>query len=382
MNILVTGSEGFIGENLVATLENIRDGKDTSRALQGGLTVLCADRNTDAGRLGECCAMADAVVHLAGVNRPKTEAEFEEGNVGSLEQVLALLAAHQNKCPVLLSSSTQAALDNAYGRSKKAAEQRLAAWAESNGSAAFVYRLPGVFGKWCKPNYNSVVATFCHNAARGLPLAVNDATAPLSLVYVDDVVDDMVSLLAACAGASAGAGFREVQPVYHTTVGELATLIGRFAELRASLALPDQNDQLTRKLYATYLSYLRPDDLAYALEAKHDARGSFAEVFRTDGQGQISVNVTAPGQTKGKHWHHTKNEKFLVVAGAGEIRLRPVHGSEPLVIEVSGDKLQVVDVPTGYTHSIVNTGSADMVTLIWASECFDASRPDTYYLEV
>ncbi len=382
MKLLVTGAKGFVGRNLVAALENIRDGKDAASPLPADLAIYAYDVDSDPGLLDRYCADCDFVFHLAGVNRPQDPAEFMQGNFGFASQLLDTLKKHKNTCPVLLSSSTQAALANPYGESKKAGEALFFDYAEETGVRVYVYRFPNVFGKWCRPNYNSAVATFCHHIARGEPIAVRDRAHEMTLVYIDDVVQEL--LRAAAGEPTADGRFCRVPVEHHTTLGEIVDLLYSFRESRRTLAVPDMTDgSLSKKLYATYLSYLPPEDgLSYPLTVHADARGSFTEVLRTKSCGQVSVNVSRPGVTKGQHWHHTKNEKFLVVSGRGAIRFRKPDETKVYTYFVSGDKPEVVDIPPGYTHSIENLGDTDMVTLMWCSECFDPTRPDTYALEV
>jgi UDP-2-acetamido-2,6-beta-L-arabino-hexul-4-ose reductase len=380
VNILITGAHGFVGKNLVASLEAIRDGKDKTTALTSDLTVLEYDLDTDPSMLDGYCRQADFVLHLAGVNRPKEQSEFMEGNFGFTSTLLETLKAHGNACPIMIASSTQAALDNPYGRSKKAGEDLLFAYARETGAKVLVYRFPNVFGKWCRPNYNSAVATFCHNIARDLPITVNDRAHVMTLVYIDDVVAELVRAL--CGDETRDGDYCRV-PVEHTvTLGEIADLLYSFRESRETRAVPDMGDAFTKKLYATYLSYLPTDGFSYPLNMNVDARGSFTEILRTADRGQFSVNISKPGITKGNHWHHTKNEKFLVVSGKGVIRFRKLGEEQVYEYFVSGDKLEVVDIPTGYTHNIENLGDTDMVTFMWCNECFDPSHPDTMFLEV
>lgn len=382
MNILITGAHGFMGKNLVTTLASVRDGKDKTRALPTQLTIWEYDLDTDPALLDGYCRQADFVFHLAGVNRPKEQEEFMKGNFGFTSVLLDTLKKYQNNCPVMLSSSIQADLDNPYGKSKKAGEELLFAYGRETGAPVYVYRFPNVFGKWCRPNYNSAVATFCHNIARDLPITVNDPSVELTLVYIDDVVDE---LLRALSGTPAKEGAYCVVPVTHkATLGHIVDLIRSFRASREERSVPDMSDGLTKKLYATYLSYLPADGFSYPLKMNKDARGSFTEILRTPDRGQFSVNISKPGITKGNHWHHTKNEKFLVVSGRGVIRFRKPDDDEEKVYEyfVSGDELTVVDIPTGYTHNIENLGDTDMVTFMWCNECFDPEKPDTYFLEV
>ena len=380
MKILVTGAKGFVGKNLCATLRNIAQGKDRSVTLPSAPELYEYDLDTDPALLDQWCADCDFVFHLAGVNRPKEQAEFMEGNFGFTSTLLDALEEHGNTCPVMLSSSTQAALDNPYGKSKLAGEQLLREYGKRTGAQVLIYRFTNVFGKWCRPNYNSVVATFCHNIAHDLPITVNDPSVKLRLVYIDDLVAE---LLAALKGEP---HFNEelcCVPVDHEILlGDLAQLLYSFRESRRNLSVPDTHDPFTKKLYATYLSYLPSDGFSYPLSTHADERGSFTEILRTQNCGQFSVNISKPGIKKGDHWHHTKVEKFLVVSGTGVIRFRKIDSNDVLEYFVSGDKLEVVDIPTGYTHSIVNLSHTDMVTFMWANECFDPAKPDTYYLEV
>ena len=380
-NILITGAYGFVGKNLSESLACIRDGKDrTHPELEIG-EIYLYDIDTDPALLPEYCKKADFVFHLAGVNRPKDTAEFMQGNFGFTTTLLDTLKSVGNKAPIMISSSIQAALDNPYGQSKKAGEDAVFAYGKENNVDVLVYRFPNLFGKWCRPNYNSVIATFCNNIANDLPITVNDRSVVLTLCYIDDLVSEM---LRALAGNPTRAGeFCEVPVTHKISLGELADTLISFKESRDKRSVADMSDPLTKKLYATYLSYLPPEDgFSYPLTMNVDARGSFTEVFRTEERGQVSVNISKPGIVKGNHWHHTKNEKFLVVSGKGVIRFRKVGESKVYEYFVSGDKLEVVDIPTGYTHNIENLGDGDMVTLMWANECFDPARPDTYYLEV
>ena len=369
LKILVTGSKGFIGKNLIAELRN-----------QGYTDIYCFDRNTDEKLLDEYAKDCDFIFHLAGVNRPENEKEFMEGNFEFTSKLLDLLKEHNNTCPIMISSSIQAQLDNPYGKSKKAGEDLLFAYGQETGAKVLVYRFPNVFGKWCRPNYNSVIATFCHNIARDLPIKVNNREAVLNLVYIDDVVEELINAL---EGRETKNGAFCTVPVVHTiTLGKIADLIYSFKQSREERSIPDMSDSFTKKLYSTYLSYLPEDQFSYDLKMNMDARGSFTEFIRTPDRGQVSVNISKPGITKGNHWHHTKNEKFLVVSGKGVIRFRRIDSDEVIEYFVSGDKLEVVDIPTGYTHNIENLGDTDMVTIMWANEPFDPDKPDTYFLEV
>lgn len=369
MKILVTGAKGFIGRNVIAELGN-----------RGGYEVLACDVDTQEAQLEIFAAECEFVCHFAGVNRPKEEKEFMEGNFGFTDTLLKKLKSHGNRAPILITSSIQAELDNPYGRSKKAGEELLFSYGEETGARVLIYRLPNVFGKWCRPNYNSAIATFCHNIARSLPIVVNDPSVMMHVVYIDDLVEE-------CLRAMEGSEYRqgrfcEVPVTYHRTLGEIADTIRSFADSRVSLEVPDMGDELVKKLYAAYLSYLPKDAFSYPLNMKVDERGSFTEFLRTKDRGQVSVNVAKPGIVKGNHWHHTKNEKFLVVKGEAVIRFRKIEEEEIIEYRVSGEKLQVVDIPTGYTHCIENVGEGELVTVMWASEAFDEARPDTYFMPV
>lgn len=371
VKVLVTGSAGFIGRNLI---ERLKTG-----ACPEVTEILEFDRDTDPGLLAVYASGCDFVFHLAGVNRPQDPAEFTEGNVDLTVRLLDALRAARPR-PVVVTSSVQALRDNPYGVSKRGAEEAVAAYAAETGAHAYVYRLPNVFGKWSRPNYNTVVATFCHNIARDLPVEVSDPSASLTLVYIDDVVDEFLRALVGHATEIEG---EYVVPVTHdTTVGELAERLRGFRRSRDSLAVPRSDDPLEKKLYATYLSFLEPDGFSYPLAMHRDQRGSFTEIIRTAERGQFSVNVIKPGITKGNHWHDTKNEKFVVVSGEGVVRFRKVGEAEVHEYFVSGERMEVVDIPPGYTHNIENLGETEMVTFMWASEAFDPEKPDTYPLPV
>ncbi len=369
MKILVTGAKGFIGKNLIAELRN-RKYDD----------IFEYDRDTDPSLLDEHCKEADFVFHLAGVNRPKEQSEFMEGNFGFTSVLLNTLQKYNNICPVMISSSIQAELDNPYGESKKAGEDLLFSYGKETGSKVLVYRFPNVFGKWCRPNYNSAVATFCHNIAHDLPIQVNDPSVVLNLVYIDDVVNELINALE--GNENKVDSFCEVPVVHTISLGEIVDLIYSFKKSRENRLVPNMSDAFTKKLYSTYLSYLPGGQFSYDLKMNVDQRGSFTEFIKTPDRGQVSVNISKPGITKGNHWHHTKNEKFLVVSGKGVIRFRKIDSDEVQEYFVSSDKMEVVDIPTGYTHNIENLGDTDMVTIMWANESFDPEKPDTFYLEV
>jgi UDP-2-acetamido-2,6-beta-L-arabino-hexul-4-ose reductase len=381
MKILITGAKGFVGQNLTETLKNIRDGKDKTRELDSDIEIFEYDIDTDPSLLDTYAKECDFVFHLAGVNRPKDEKEFMEGNFGFTSVLLGKLNKYGNKAPVLITSSIQAALDNPYGKSKKAGEDLIFSYGEKNGVKTLVYRFPNVFGKWCRPNYNSAVATFCYNIANDLPITVNDRSHMMTLVYIDDVVDEMINAL---NGAETKDGRYCRVPVEHKiTLGEIADLILSFKESRNNRYIPDMPEgSFAKKLYSTYLSYLPRNNFSYTLEMHCDERGSFTEMFKTVNNGQVSVNISKPGITKGQHWHNTKNEKFVVVSGKGVIRFRKPGESEIYEYFVSGDKLEVVDIPVGFTHNIENLGDSDMITIMWCNECFNPDKPDTYFEEV
>ena len=369
MNILVTGAGGFVGKNLVAELKNRNIG-----------TVFEYDRDSSADELDKYTEECDFVFHLAGVNRPESEDEFMEGNFGFTDVLLNSLKKHSNKAPVLITSSIQAELDNPYGKSKKAGEDLLFAYSQDTGARVYVYRLQNVFGKWCRPNYNSAVATFCNNIACDLPIKVNDPSVVMKLVYIDDVVNEFINALNGKANIIDS--YAAIPTVHTVTLGRIVEIITGFKECRKKLQVPDFSDEFEKKLYSTYLSYLPKNDFAYKLDMHVDERGSFTEFIRTNDRGQVSVNISKPGITKGNHWHHTKNEKFLVVKGKGLISFRKYGEEEIIDYHVNGDELMVVDIPTGYTHSITNEGDEDMVTVMWANEAFDPEKPDTYFLKV
>ena len=397
MKILVTGAHGFVGRNLVSQLRNIRDGKARNYALSGEeLEIFEYDVDTDPSLLDDYCRQADFVFNLAGVNRPKDTSEFMKGNFGFASILLETLKKHGNRCPVMLASSIQATLvgryaASDYGRSKLAGEELFFAYSRETGAKVLVYRFPNLFGKWCRPNYNSAVATFCYNTAHDLPLQVNDPSTRLELLYIDDLVEEM---LAALEGKEHRCEFDGVEtilqedgrycaaPVTHkVTLGEIVELLHAFSRQPATLVMPEiPPHSFAKKLYSTYLSYLPKEKVAFPLKMNVDARGSFTELLRTENCGQVSVNISKPGITKGEHWHHSKWEFFMVVSGHALIRERKIGTDEVLEFEVSGREIKAVHMLPGYTHNIINLSETeDLVTVMWANEAFDPSRPDTYY---
>lgn len=386
MKILVTGARGFVGRNLVETLKAVQSGKDRTRNVDVE-EIYEFDVDTAPALLDEYCQKADFVFNLAGVNRPKDQSEFMSGNFGFASTLLDTLKKHQNTCPVMLSSSIQASLSgryagSEYGRSKRAGEELFFQYGVETGAKVLVYRFSNLFGKWCRPNYNSVVATFCHNIARDLPITVNDPNTELNLVYVDDVVDEMFRAL---RGEETRQGDFCTVPVSHTvTLGQIVELLQSFHDQPKTLEMPQiSQGSFAKKLYSTYLSYLPEEAVCFPLKMNVDARGSFTELLRTANCGQFSVNVSKPGITKGQHWHHSKWEFFIVVSGRALIQERRVGSDEILEFEVSGDKIQAVHMLPGYTHNIINLSETEnLVTVMWANEAFDPQHPDTYFEEV
>jgi UDP-2-acetamido-2,6-beta-L-arabino-hexul-4-ose reductase len=364
--VLITGSNGFVGRNLTISLAQRKDVKITS-----------FDIDDDQSTMPSLVAEADIIFHLAGVNRPQNIEEFATGNAGLTQTIVSLLNKQGKKTPLVLSSSIQAAQDNPYGLSKREAEDAVFDYGRTTGAPVYVFRMPNVFGKWCRPNYNSAVATFCHNIANDLPIQVNDPNVVMNLVYIDDVVNEFISVLDGKPDAKDTVC--HVQPVHTIKLGEIAALIHSFKDSREERSIPDMSDPFTKKLYSTYLSYLPTDQFSYPLKMNVDERGSFTEFIKTVDRGQVSINISKPGITKGNHWHHTKNEKFLVVSGEGVIRFRKVGSEEIIDYVVSGEKLEVVDIPTGYTHNISNTGDTDMVTVMWCNEVYEPEKPDTFF---
>ena len=380
MNILVTGAKGFIGKNLIATLHNIAAGKDRSFGMDPDLTVFEYDVDTDPMLLEAYCKNADFVYHLAGVNRPQNPKEFMEGNYGFTSVLLRLLKKYENSCPIMISSSIQAVLQNPYGESKKAGEDIIFAYGQETGAPVYVYRFPNVFGKWCRPNYNSAVATFCNNIANDLPITVNDPSVNMTLVYIDDVVAELIAALNGQANVRTD-GYAYVPVEYKIKLGEIVDLIHAFAKQPQTLVVPEiPENSFEKKLYSTYLSYLPKEKVIFPLKMNVDARGSFTELLKTEKCGQVSVNISKAGITKGQHWHHSKWEFFIVVSGKGLIQQRKVGSDEVLNFEVSGEKIEAIHMLPGYTHNIINlSDTEDLVTVMWANEAFDPNKPDTYF---
>ena len=395
MNILITGAAGFVGKNLTAALQSIKDGKDrTHPGLELGELYLY-DIDSPAELLEEACQKADFVFNLAGVNRPQNQEEFMQGNFGFASTLLDTLKKYHNTCPVMISSSIQATCigryDSEYGRSKKAGEELVFAYGEETGAKVLVYRFPNLFGKWCRPNYNSAVATFCNNIANDLPITVNDPSVQLELLYIDDLVDEMI---AALEGEEHHCEFDGIDtvltesgrycaaPISHkVTLGEIVALLDSFKNQPQTLVMPEiPHNSFAKKLYSTYLSYLPKEKVAFPLKMNVDARGSFTELLKTEKCGQFSVNISKPGITKGQHWHHTKWEFFIVVSGKGLIQMRKIGSDEVLNFEVSGEKIEAVHMLPGYTHNIINlSDTEDLVTVMWANELFDPNKPDTFF---
>lgn len=398
MKILVTGAKGFVGKNLVCALNNLKDGKDRTRHELKIDEVFEYDIENSLLDLDEFCVQADFVFNLAGVNRPQNPEDFMQGNFGFASTLLDTLKKHRNTCPVMISSSIQATCigryDSEYGRSKKAGEELFFDYAKETGAKVLVYRFPNLFGKWCRPNYNSAVATFCYNTANDLPITVNDRTTMLELLYIDDLVAEMLDAL---EGKEHRAEFDGVDtvldengryctaPVTHkVTLGEIVDLLESFKAQPQTLVLPEiPNNSFEKKLYSTYLSYLPKEKVSFSLKMNVDMRGSFTELLKTEKCGQFSVNISKPGITKGEHWHNSKWEFFIVVAGRGLIRQRKIGTDEVLNFEVSGEKIEAVHMLPGYTHNIINLSETeDLVTLMWANEQFDATHPDTFFERV
>jgi UDP-2-acetamido-2,6-beta-L-arabino-hexul-4-ose reductase len=372
MNVLVTGSKGFVGRNLCSVLRQMSN-----------VAVLEFDCDNIPAELEALLGEAEVIIHLAGVNRPKNEEEFKAGNTGLTEEICTILQRLNRSPKIILASSIQAELDNPYGQSKLQAEQALQAFTDTTGARTVVYRFKNLFGKWCRPNYNSVTATFCYNIAHGLPVNISDPARLIELTYIDDVVAALVGEIpSAEEELETGFAFGAELTAYPITLGELAELITSFRESRQTLLLPGFDIPLVKALYATYLSYLEDDDFAYTLQIRADERGSLAEMMKSKTFGQIFVSRTKPGITRGNHYHHTKTEKFMVVEGDAVIRFRQMDGTEVIEHRVSGKDFRVVDIPPGYTHHITNVGDGELVTLFWASEIFNQEKADTYFLRV
>lgn len=395
MNILITGAKGFVGKNLVEALKNIRDGKDKTHPELNIEELFLYDIDSSAGELEKACQKADFVFNLAGVNRPQNAEEFMSGNFGFASDLLNTLKKYNNKCPVLLSSSIQATLigryDSEYGRSKKAGEDLFFEYSKETGAKVFVYRFPNLFGKWCRPNYNSAVATFCNNIANELEITVNDRNAKLELLYIDDLIDEMLIVLEGKEHRCEFDGIETVIcengkfcacPVTHkVSLGEIVDLLNTFKKQPESLVIPQiPNGSFAKKLYSTYLSYLPKNKVAFPLKMNVDTRGSFTELFKSENCGQVSVNISKPGITKGQHWHNTKWEFFVVVSGKGLIQQRKIGTDEILEFYVSGEKIEAVHMIPGFTHNIINlSDTEDLVTVMWANESFDPNKPDTFF---
>lgn len=399
MKILVTGSNGFVGKNLIAALNNIKDGKDKTHPNLKIDEIYCYDIDTDSSVLEEACERADFVFNLAGVNRPKKLKDFIKGNYGFASKLLEKLQEKSNKCPVMLSSSIQATLigryaEGEYGKSKKAGEDLFFEYADKTGVKVLVYRFPNLFGKWCRPNYNSAVATFCNNIANDLPITVNDRNTELELLYIDDLVDEM---LLALEGKEHHCNYNGLETVlnengrfcvvpvtHHVTLGKIVDLLNEFNNQPKSLIMPEiPSDSFEKKLYSTFLSYLPKEKVAFPLKMNMDNRGSFTELLKTVSNGQFSVNVSKPGITKGQHWHNTKWEFFIVVSGHALIQERKIGSDEIIEFDVSGENITAVHMLPGYTHNIINLSDTEnLVTLMWANELFDPNKPDTFFEQV
>ena len=395
MNILITGAAGFVGKNLTEALRSIKDGKDRRFPDLKIEELYLYDIDSPAALLDEACRRCDFVFNLAGVNRPKDPKEFIEGNFGFATTLLETLKKYGNTCPVMISSSIQATCigryDSDYGRSKRAGEELMFQYSEETGAKVLVYRFPNLFGKWCRPNYNSAVATFCHNTANDLPITVSDRAVQLELLYIDDLLDEMI---AALEGREHHCTFNGIEtvlteggkycaaPITHkVTLGEIVDLLERFKAEPSTLVMPEiPAGSFAKKLYSTYLSYLPKEKVSFPLKMNVDDRGSFTELLRTEKCGQFSVNISKPGITKGQHWHHTKWEFFIVVSGKGLIQQRKIGTDEVLNFEVSGDKIEAIHMLPGYTHNIINLSETEnLVTVMWANEQFDPARPDTFF---
>lgn len=367
--VLVTGSRGFIGSNLVQALKRIP-----------GIELFEFDVDHHHGILEEAISKANIVFHLAGVNRPENIEEYEVGNVGFTRKLIELIDRANKKPVIVFSSSIQAELDNPYGSSKKKAEEVLIDWGNKSNAVILIYRLPNVFGKWCRPNYNSAVATFCYNIARDLDIKITDPERKLRLVYIDDVIEEFIRQMN--VNHSVGGHYLEVKPVFEIKISELVALIKEFRESRATLRLPDFSDPFIKRLYATYISYLPENEFAYEVAVRSDKRGELAELAKSLPFGQVFISRTRPGEIRGNHYHDSKAEKFIVIEGEALLKFRHILKDEIIEYRVSGREFRIIDIPPGYTHSIENVGNSDLIVLFWANEVFDPERPDTYYLEV
>ncbi|WP_308575058.1 capsular polysaccharide biosynthesis protein CapF [uncultured Fusobacterium sp.] len=398
MKILITGAKGFVGKNLVANLYNIKDGKDRTRNLQID-EIFEYDIDSDPSLLEGYCKEADFVFNLAGVNRPKDQSEFMEGNFGFASILLDTLKKYRNNCPVMLSSSIQATLigrygESDYGKSKLAGEELFFNYSKETGARVLIYRFPNLFGKWCRPNYNSAVATFCNNIANDLPIQVNDRNTKLELLYIDDLVDELLNALEGkehhCeydgldAVEKLNGRYSFVPTTHHVTLGEIVDLLELFNNQSKTLIIPEiPKNSFAKKLYSTYLSYLPKEKTIFPLKMNVDDRGSFTELLKSEKCGQVSINISKPGITKGQHWHNTKWEFFIVVSGHGLIQERKIGTDEIIEFEVSGDKIEAIHMLPGYTHNIINLSETeDLVTVMWANEAFDPNKPDTFFEKV
>ena len=385
MNILITGAKGFVGKNLTAALQNIKDGKDKTRPDIKIDELFLYDIDSAKELLDTACQSADFVFNLAGVNRPQNAEEFMTGNFGFASTLIDTLKKYNNKCPVMLSSSVQATLvgryNNDYGRSKKAGEELFFNYSAETGAKVLVYRFPNLFGKWCRPNYNSAVATFCNNIANDLPIVVNDSSVELELLYIDDLITEMLDALEGNEHHSVDGKYCAAPVTHKVTLGKIVELLETFKNQPQTLLMCEiPHNSFEKKLYSTYLSYLPKEKASFPLKMNVDARGSFTELLKTEKCGQFSVNISKPGVTKGQHWHHSKWEFFIVVSGKGLIQQRRIGSEEVLNFEVSGDKIEAVHMLPGYTHNIINLSDKDdLVTVMWANECFNPEKPDTFF---
>ena len=385
MNILITGAKGFVGKNLTAALQNIKDGKDKTRPDIKIDELFLYDIDSPKELLDTACQSADFVFNLAGVNRPQNAEEFMTGNFGFASTLIDTLKKYNNKCPVMLSSSVQATLvgryNNDYGKSKKAGEELFFNYSTETGAKVLVYRFPNLFGKWCRPNYNSAVATFCNNIANDLPIVVNDRNVELELLYIDDLITEMLDALEGKEHYSDDGKYCVATITHKVTLGKIVELLETFKQQPQTLVMCEMPyNSFEKKLYSTYLSYLPKEKASFALKMNVDARGSFTELLKTEKCGQFSVNISKPGVTKGQHWHHSKWEFFIVVSGRGLIQQRRIGSDEVLNFEVSGDKIEAVHMLPGYTHNIINLSDKDdLVTVMWANECFNPEKPDTFF---